>query len=306
MNPSDNAPAGTPDFIIGRLTFLLRRYNRLVLRHSRVSLTLLPLTTTLQFEGHPLSSLITPPINGDAAHRRYIFDVWLSPLTEPGGDPEKELLDVVGLGGDTLLAFMKNHGGKPSNFYESTVRLLYALGNVAGASIQITDNTILVTHDGLMYGIKAGTTMSRFASDIALGEGNPLEILNRTETVEMDDPLFALLYREAYMRGKHLIHALTALRTGNPYFDFKRLVTEQYRRRVGKKKLQGWETIVMTARDPVGALYEKLVPTWMSRMEFDRHIAWIQHRKYDLPEDARIRVMNKMHVYFNQKGKEQK
>lgn len=195
----------------GRIAYYLRRYHRLILRHPRVTLTLLPLNTTLQFEGTPLRELITPQIEGDAAHRRHILDAYLSPLVTFEGDSEKDLVEVAGAVGPSLLAFMQNKGGKPATFYEGVVRLIFALGNTEGATMEITDNTILVAHDHLTYGIKAGAVVSRFCTGMELGIGNPLEIVSRTETVEMQDPLFALLYREAYLRGKHLVHALTAI-----------------------------------------------------------------------------------------------
>ena len=295
--------------LIERLSFLLRRYNRLVLRHSRVSLPLLPLTTTLQFEGHPLRSVITPPVTGDAAHRRYIYDAWLFPLTEEWDGTttsEQGVREVADREADALLAFMQNAGGKAPDFYEATVRLLYALGNTEGATMEITDNTLLVTHDGITYGIKAGTTVARFASGIELGKGNPQEILNRVEKVEMGDPLFALLYREAYLRGKHVVHALTALRTGNPNFDFKRLVGSQPRRTPTTKKLKLWESILLNEPDPLSTLYRKLVPTWITRADFNRYICQAQRRSTDPSYEARIRFSNKLYMYFNPQGKEQK
>ena len=294
--------------LIERLSFLLRRYNRLVLRHSHVSLPLLPLTTTLQFEGHPLRSVITPPVTGDAAHRRYIYDAWLFPLTEEWDGTttsEQGVREVAEREANDLLAFVEHAGCRESSFYEATVRLLYALGNTEGAAMEITDNTLLVTHDGITYGIKAGSTLSRFASGIELGKGNPQEILNRTETVEVDDPLFALLYREAYLRGKHVVHALTALRTGNPNFDFKRLVGAQPQRKPTAKKLEAWESILLNDPDPLSALYRKLVPTWITRADFNRHICQAQRRPVDPSYEARIRFSNKMHTYFNPQGKEQ-
>lgn len=293
--------------LIERLAFLLRRYNRLVLRHSRVSLKLLPLNTTLQFEGRPLRSVITPPITGDAAQRRYIYDAWLNPLTEDWdghGSHEQGVREVVGAEADALLDFMWNTG-KSNTFYEATVRLLYAMGNTEGATMQITDNTLLVTHDGLTYGINAGTTVSRFANGIDLGKGNPLEIVSRSETVEMDDPLFALLYREAYMRGKHVVHALTALRTGNPHFDFKRLVPHNYKRKATEKKLQMWEAILRNEPDPLSKLYRKIVPTWISRTDFNRYICQPQHRSIEPTDEMRVRSINKLYSYFNHQGKEQ-
>ena len=74
----------------GRIAYYLRRYNRLILRHPRVTLKLLPLNTDLQFEGTPLRELITPQIEGDAAHRRHILDAYLSPLVTFEGDSEKD------------------------------------------------------------------------------------------------------------------------------------------------------------------------------------------------------------------------
>ena len=294
--------------IIERLAFLLRRYNRLVLRHSRVSLPLLPLTTTLQFEGHPLRSVITPPVTGDAAHRRYIYDAWLFPLTDEWDGTttsEQGVREVAGRDSDDLLAFALSTDREEPDFYEATVRLLYALGNTEGAEMEITDNTLLVTHAGITYGIKAGSTLSRFASGIELGKGNPQEILNRVETVEMDDPLFALLYREAYLRGRHVVHALTALRTGNPNFDFKRLVGSQPSRTPTAKKLKLWESILLNEPDPLSALYRKLVPTWITRADFNRCICQAQRRSTDPSYEARIRFSNKLYMYFNPQGKEQ-
>lgn len=290
----------------GRIAYYLRRYNRLILRHPRVTLTLLPLNTTLQFEGTPLRELITPQIEGDAAHRRHILDAYLSPLVTFEGDSEKDLVEVAGTVGPSLLAFMQNKGGKPSTFYEGVVRLIFALGNTEGATMEITDNTILVTHDHLTYGIKAGAVVSRFCTGMELGIGNPLEIVSRTETVEMQDPLFALLYREAYLRGKHLVHALTAIRTGDPAIDFKTLIAEDYRPKVSERTLKRWEDVINEDPDPVGVLYRAMVPTLMTRQAFTKHIGSVQHRAIDMSETSRIRLLNKVYMYFNQQGKEQK
>ena len=79
----------------GRIGYCLRHYHRLILRHSRVSLKLLPLNTKLQFEGVPLRQLITPRLTGDAADRRYLLDTYLSPLVNGDGDPEKDLVEAA-------------------------------------------------------------------------------------------------------------------------------------------------------------------------------------------------------------------
>ena len=122
----------------------------------------------------------------------------------------------------------------------------------------------------------------------------------------MQDPLFALLYREAYLRGKHLVHALTAIRTGDPTIDFKTLIAEDYRPKVSARTLKRWEDVINEDPDPVGVLYRAMVPTLMTRQAFTKHIGSIQHRAIDMSEASRIRLLNKVYMYFNQQGKEQK
>lgn len=89
--------------------------------------------------GAPIRSVITPPVTGDAAHRRYIYDAWLHPLTDEWDGTttsEQGVREVAGRDSDDLLAFALSTDREEPDFYEATVRLLYALGNTEGAEME--------------------------------------------------------------------------------------------------------------------------------------------------------------------------
>ena len=75
---------------------------------------------------------------------------------------------------------------------------------------------------------------------------------------------------------------------------------------MSERTLKRWEVVIEEDPDPVGVLYRAMVPTLMTRQAFTKHIGSVQHRAIDMSGTSRIRLLNKVYMYFNQQGKEQK
>jgi hypothetical protein len=285
------------DHVVERLTFLLRMHHK-GSKVRRLTYRSLPLINERMFDNVSLSRIISPTVPKTSIEAEQLFDAFLYPAIE-GGDPGEELACI---GGEELTEWVM----RGETFGEQAVRLLFAVSNLDGVRRVFDDKTFLVMFDDRTFGIKGGRVESRFCTGLEM-EVRPADILTRTVDVRSFDHNFCSLYREAYRRGGKCLDAIVALHMLNPKFNFKKMAD---RSRVVKTptaaKMASWERTLLTARDPIVAMYPKLVPVWMNSSEFRRVFGNIEKRKINPSEMEIAALTGRLHHHFYRNKEQQK
>lgn len=282
-------------YVTSQLTRKLSRHGQVRGTKRRISCASLPFTTTAKYDHVELRKLMAPPVPDDGILTEQLLDAFLYPLIDGEGTPEQGLLHI---GGEKLTRFVMIG----NTLEEQTVRLLFACSTADGATHTLSEDTFLIQHSQRIFGIDGGRIVSRFCSSIRM-QVDPLAILSKTEEMRIHDASFCSLYREAMRRGRGLPAALIALRIGNPGAKFKRMAdAADASRHPGPGKLRQWEEILNDRYDPVGKLYQLVVPKWMNASSFHRVFGSIAARPVNPRPQTITNLINRMHQFFNQIG----
>lgn len=279
--------------LIDRLKYLLRHSDRLeVKRRKRIVYQSLPLLSDAKFEGHSLRKLMSPHVAGSGTQTEDLFDSWLWPRKNPGdGDSLKDL-------GSKSSSDVTDFVSGAEDFGVQTVRLLYVLGNADGATLETTQNSIVVHHGDVTYGIIDGLVSSRFCSGMAI-EVDHMRVLTESRWVTISNPVLCRLYREAMRKGKGVDKALIALHIGHPKFNFRRISQAKVFDPPTPNRMKSLSIDLARGHDPVGNLYLALVPRYMGRGHFSALFGKLATRNLDPTDQHRQRYINAMYRYFH-------
>ncbi len=280
--------------IIDRIAFLLRQNGGAVLgRKKRTVVQTIPLLNDLEFEGHKLRVLMSPYVTGSGLETEDIFDSWLWPVHRPGeGDSVTDLREKTS---DELVSFVTH----VKDFGVQTVRLLYALSGAEGAKLEITPESVMVHHGEKSYGIIEGRVYSRFCDGLKI-DVDHMKVLTECPTQELFNAVFCRLYREALRIGGGVERALVALHIGRPTFNFRRISRAKVFVHPTDYLLNSWSIDMARCKDPVGAMYRKLVPRYMTKMRYRTIFGNIPTRNLE-PDDAKRQMyINKVYAYFHE------
>ena len=232
----------------------------------------LPLRTKAIFCSFPVYRLLSPTLDVDPFDRENLFDAWIYPLQTGEGDSVE---DLRALSSGNLINFVQ----QGANFSEQTVRLLFALANAEGAQFNCRENTATVTIEGRTFGIIDGVVESRFCTGFLM-DVDPEAALNHRYSLKIKNIFFTSLYREAVRRGKGCPEALLALYMQNNNRDWQGWMNKSYSRSTVPTRIQFNKFVQALNRqdDPIGKLYAKLVPSWMTTWAFSKIIGTLESR----------------------------
>lgn len=269
---------------------------------TRMRYRTLPWVTDRCLEGVPIRTLMTPLVTGCGRETESVFDVWCVSVRE-GANFTMATRDLCDYGHRTLSEFLRRNS---TTLEEGTVLLLCALGNADGATFEYTLDRVLVTHDGVTFGIREGVAESRFSSGLRFDGLDPIQVLEATHETQAYDEAFVRLYREAYNVGDDAVEALIALRTGDRRFNFGAMLGK-CRLRVAPRvdTLARIERGVMTKRDPLMYLYSEVVPRWFRPFEFNTVIAKLSGRQLDPPQSVRLKYVTNFYEAFHKNNKKE-
>jgi len=281
------------NYVVANLTEGLQRHNRASGSSKRMTYSTLPLSTDAKFDDVNLGDIVTPPVPSDGILTEQLLDAWVYPLVDGESTPEKSLGEI---GSKMLLEFVT----RGSTFAEQTVRLLFALGKAEGATVKYDRSSIIVNHDGREYGMAHGVVNSRFCTGVEVGNVDIVAALDLPLRVRTYDQAFCSLYREAYRKGNYTLNALVAIAMRDATFSWQRMAKlSALKRYPSYDKLQSWERLLNTSLDPLGALYVKLVPKWMSSSEFTNTFGPVMKRSMAVRKDTINKWVNQMYTYFH-------
>lgn len=286
-------PAATK--LIEYLAFQLRKHGQAERVKGSLRAQSVPLVTDKSYRDTPLRVVMSPETPTDPHAAEQLFDLFLWPLVNGGGDPIAELAAV----NQDLADFV----AKGENLHTQVTLLLYALSNAPGASLGYGKNSIMVMHGAKTFGIDHGVVQSRFSKGHQIGVFDPRPTLEWPTPLLIRNLSFCSLYREAYRRG--LEDVLLALYVGQPNFDFKKLAREAIQNLVPRKQnLKRWEKAIMSGQDPIASLYKNMVPEWMTKMTFVKLFGQASRRPTQYPYQKRQMLLNKLLAHFYKNKKE--
>lgn len=267
---------------------------------NRIEFMSVPLNTDKTFEGMPVRLLLHPSLAGTGLELQSLFDSWCNTLQDEGTLRHSVLGEF---GHDELAQFVSDAG---ESFGGAAVALLYALGNVEGATLTYNEREIWVEKDGVRFGVADGIVHSRFCDGMNLGQFNPREAMETPRRVRSFDRTFISLYRHAYDLGDDVLAALIALKTGNPKFNFRSAMNAtSLSHRPKAREMQACETHLVSSHDPLSRVYRNLVPRFMTVAEFNRVFGHLNKRTLDPSIHVRQNYITALHNFFHKnKNKE--
>lgn len=294
------APDLTPtERVIKRLSFMLRMHSK---RNSKTrvrNLMSLPFNTTLEFEGVPLTTLMSPTVPDNGPEAESWFDAYLYGLYR--GESTTPLEDLA-----ETAPSMAKFVAQGEGIGEQATLLLWALGRAKGAVMTYDNDSIMVQFGDMRFGIEHGSVISRFCTGYQV-QCHPMEQLETPKPIRVYSTSFCSLWGEAHSRGKNAPQALIAIMMGDPSYNF---------RKMAERAVPGiyptnsqfliWEDALADKRDPVARLYKHLVPKWMTRGEFGQVIRALGGRPLEgLTPASQQAYITKMHHYFYNKNKKE-
>ena len=269
--------------------------------HKRLTLRSLPLLTDKTFAGVPLRKVMSPAVARTGIENEALFDTWLWPVHSGEGNQQEDLQQA---GSPSLVQFVMR-GETPA---EQTLRLLYALSNAEGAKLTFDRDTMLVQHDQVRFGIENGVVKSRFCNGMELElEANPYDFMHRTPDIRVQGIAFSTVWRQAYRKGQSAADAAVALYMGQPTISWQKILNQALPKKVpSKRHFDSWIEILNSPEDPVGKLYTKLVPRWMSVSEFGVVICRVKTRPMQPSIMAQQGYISRLYTHFHLKNKREK
>lgn len=287
------------NYVVASLTDSLRGHSRVTGGARRMTFTTLPLSTDAKLDHVELKHIVTPPVPADGILTEQLLDAWVYPMVDGESTPEKSLGEIS----DKMLVEFVGAG---PTFGEQTVRLIHALGNAEGAETTYDKHSIMVRHDGREFGLQDGAITSRFCTGIEIGNVNPLKVITQSFGVRTYDQSFCSLYREAYRKGNYMVNALVAVAMRDASFNWRKLAHQAVPKRYpAYEKLQRWEAILNCSADPLGTLYTKIVPKWMSSAEFSKTFGPVMQRSVTVRKDTINKWVNSMYAYFHKNNNQE-
>lgn len=276
---------------VTKVLYMLRMHSKRICRDRVIRCNGVPLTSSAELDGVNLCSAFMPGVPATAVEAQNLFDIWLYPLVDGEGDPESALAEAAPL----LTEFVM----LGSDFAEQTVRLMAALGSTPGAHLKWGDSYIRVHHStGETYGIVEGATNSRFCSGVEISADYD-RILTETPMVRIPSVDFASLYLEAKRKGKGLDKALIAMWMWQPYLSWPHLSRVSLPKDPTKKQLDTWIQVLAEDADPVGKLYKRLVPKWLTPTQFTRVLCGMAVRQSNPSMRVRQGYINRLSEFFH-------
>ena len=267
--------------------------------HKRLVLRSLPLLTDKTFAGVPLRKVMSPAVARTGIENEALFDSWLWPVHSGEGNQQEDLTDV----GSPALAKYVLQG---ATLGEQTLRLLYALSNAEGASLTFDRDRILVQHDQVRFGIENGVVKSRFCNGMELNV-DPHEFMHRTPDIRVQGVAFSTVWRQAYRKGQSAAEAAVALYMGQPTLRWQKMLDQALPKKTpSKRHFDDWVETLNSPEDPVGKLYTKLVPRWMSVSEFGVVICRLKVRPMQPSIVAQQGYISRLYTHFHLKNKKEK
>jgi hypothetical protein len=178
-------------------------------------------------------------------------------------DMASELSEVIG---HPAARMVKRFDSPP----EQTVVLLWCLSGAKSVTLNYDANSCLIYSDSGTRGISDGVLVSQFAPQQVPG-CNPLRTLTMPGGPRRaTGSSFIMAYSMARNmdRSGALAEVVAILYEATTPRQFSQLISPKVG--MGKPQAERLEEIVFESKDPVRALYRKLVPRWMNKSEFSR------------------------------------
>lgn len=246
-----------------------------------------------------LQDIMVPPVPDDPMMCLAAFEGWAYRHLHHEGKPE----DAIGEFGGQVLKDWIIHFATPE---VRAVMLLWALGHAEGAEVHYDDNSIMVFHGALKYGISQGKVVSRFLEGRDFPIASPEDLLNAETLTRSFSTRFIAMYREAYRDSAGAVTALLAVSRAFPEMDLWRLSQRHDGGRTPPAiKMRKWERILVQHYDPIAVLFRDMVPGWLTRLAFTKVFGRLQTRRTDMSAQERQKYITKMHTHFH-KNKDKK
>ena len=253
----------------------------------------LPWNTDLTYEGIPLSTIISPPGPTLGVNAEALLEAWVWPQFSGVGDHIQEFKAYTKKSYKDIFRFITYS----SDNEERLFRLIYVLSKAKGATVLCDEQGIMINHDDCSFGIIDGIVHSRFCTGFKV-KGSYWEWVHTTPRFISRNGNFNLIWREAIRQG--IAHALTALYQGYPETDWSSIRGQgRYYKLPTTIQRARWLSALRDNDDPIGELYNNLVPDFMTRTTFNRIICDMTTRPYIISEKLRVGYANRLDAYFD-------
>lgn len=253
----------------------------------------LPWNTDLTYEGIPLSTIISPPGPTLGENAEALLEAWVWPQFSGVGDHIQEFKAYTKKSYKDIFRFITYS----SDNEERLFRLIYVLSKAKGATVLCDEQGIMINHDDCSFGIIDGIVHSRFCTGFTV-KGSYWEWAHTTPRFISRNGNFNLIWREAIRQG--IAPALTALYQGYPGTDWSGIREQgRYYKLPTTIQRARWLSALRDNDDPIGELYNNLVPDFMTRTTFNRIICDMTTRPYIISEKLRVGYANRLDAYFD-------